>query len=393
MNHFIGTWRTDMFCRGALHGDLVICHDVKTNYAYVTLVYKGTVNTNELVTFGLEWNDQPGQKRYDVGKFRLTVVVSDNRNMIEGAYQYLDDLGSFLLVKFNYVDSSKYFLEFHGHPVNDLVRIYHHLKCVHRVRRFIFFAGDSSLDNKYWLLYHRKVNATNGYEDILLPPKTVPDICHWVNHLISEQKQEDFNPCKTAALMTAIEATTLAERENKLLAQDVFIQTHIGENDILLVSVGGNDIALQPSAATICHLASLVLTPKWLLKVNPSFWYFVKLFKNKVESYIENLVKLNKPSKILVSMIYFPCENQDNPSWADKVLKYSGYNRNPQHLQYIIKQLYECATQNIRIDGSQVISIPWFEVLDSTNPSHYEERVEPSIDGGKLMAEHIMQYL
>ena len=33
----------------------------------------------------------------------------------------------------------------------------------------IFFAGDSSLDNKFW--FENRARATNGYEHILRPPE------------------------------------------------------------------------------------------------------------------------------------------------------------------------------------------------------------------------------
>ena len=48
-----------------------------------------------------------------------------------------------------------------------------------------------------------------------------------------------------------MEATTLNERCLKLRPQDEFIRDNIASNDTLIVSIGGNDIALYPTPCTI----------------------------------------------------------------------------------------------------------------------------------------------
>jgi len=58
-----------------------------------------------------------------------------------------------------------------------------------------------------------------------------------------------------------VEATTLQQRVWKLLPQDQFLCDHIESRDILLVSIGGNDIALAPSPCTVCSMAGLISLP------------------------------------------------------------------------------------------------------------------------------------
>ena len=49
-----------------------------------------------------------------------------------------------------------------------------------------------------------------------------------------------------AAINTAVEATTLNERTFRFRSQDKLIQEYIEQEDILVVSIGGNDVALCP---------------------------------------------------------------------------------------------------------------------------------------------------
>ena len=49
--------------------------------------------------------------------------------------------------------------------------------------------------------------------------------------------------------------------------QDQLIRDRITEEDVLIVSIGGNDIALQPLLCTIVNIALLVLgTPESMLE-------------------------------------------------------------------------------------------------------------------------------
>lgn len=62
-------------------------------------------------------------------------------------------------------------------------------------------------------------------------------------------------------LSTQVEATTLNERWYGLKSQDKFLQDNISSNDVLIVSIGGNDVAMAPTPCTILSLAGLLCLP------------------------------------------------------------------------------------------------------------------------------------
>ena len=65
----------------------------------------------------------------------------------------------------------------------------------------VFFAGDSSLDNKFW--FENRARATNGYEHILRPPESKLDVAYHVNKLL-----EARNP-RWACVSTCVEIKIL----------------------------------------------------------------------------------------------------------------------------------------------------------------------------------------
>ena len=80
------------------------------------------------------------------------------------------------------------------------------------------------------------------------------DVTFWLNH---EAAQLPGSPI--GIVNTAIEATSLNDRACcRLLDQDAFIRDNITEEDYLIVSVGGNDVALQPLLCTIANMLALV---------------------------------------------------------------------------------------------------------------------------------------
>eukprot|EP00747_Dinoflagellata_sp_TGD_P171952 gnl/TRDRNA2_/TRDRNA2_207245_c0_seq1.p1 gnl/TRDRNA2_/TRDRNA2_207245_c0~~gnl/TRDRNA2_/TRDRNA2_207245_c0_seq1.p1 ORF type:complete len:338 (+),score=53.02 gnl/TRDRNA2_/TRDRNA2_207245_c0_seq1:64-1077(+) len=310
------------------------------------------------------------------------------------------------------LSSSRYYGHYDGHEVQDLEVVHGVLRQDHR--GVIFLAGDSSLDNKFW--FGNNEPAVNGYERVLSPPQMKTDVCYWLNRQAVERAPE------LCCLNTAIEATSLSHRACcALLPQDRFIRDHITADDYLIVSVGGNDIALMPVLFTILNLLALTwLTPQLCIErcacacpPNLHFdagcadcglpgclsgtltgWplgigYFVDLFKNRVQNYVRNLVGDRKPKKIIICMIYF-LDEQSTGSWADCALSCMCYNCNPSKLQAAIRSVFRLATQNIRISGTEVVAFPLFEVLDGKDTKDYIQRVEPSPQGGAKMAEALM---
>ena len=291
------------------------------------------------------------------------------------------------------IEASAYYQTWHGHTTPHLERTLAHLR--KRYPRLVWLAGDSSLDNKAWVTSVPREPASSAYRDLLSPSLVVPDVCHWLNVELERAGITD-----AACINTAVEATTLGERESALRPQDKFLAQHLAPQDALVVSVGGNDIALAPTTATMTHLAALLLTPtQWLprplLALHPSFRYFVRLFRDGVSDYVRKLTAVTQPSCVVVCMIYFPCEQVDAGTWSERLLRMSGYDADPKRLQSLIRIVFEEATAKIALDNStsKVIPVALFDVLDAANAEHYVQRVEPSSAGGRLMAQHLVEKL
>eukprot|EP00927_Polykrikos_kofoidii_P078254 TRINITY_DN75101_c0_g1_i1.p1 TRINITY_DN75101_c0_g1~~TRINITY_DN75101_c0_g1_i1.p1 ORF type:complete len:372 (-),score=55.50 TRINITY_DN75101_c0_g1_i1:292-1347(-) len=310
------------------------------------------------------------------------------------------------------IDSSSFYATYHGHDV-DLLSIAHDaLRMKHR--SIIFLAGDSSVDNKYWI--RRWAQAVNGYEEILFPPTMKTDVCYWLNSEAVRRGQP--NVC---CLNTAVEATSLSDRACCcLLAQDRFIRRNITSHDYLVVSVGGNDIALKPLVCTVfnmlvltrcvpmaciescscgcppiappstcvdfgCPCCGLLGCVTGMMAWPPGLGYFLDLFGNLVQSYVWRLIGCRQPKKVLICMIYYPDELATG-SWADAALGALGYDGNPAKLQAAIRTIFRLATSRICIPSVDVVAFPFFEVLDGKISDDYVARVEPSASGGKKLA-------
>ena len=303
------------------------------------------------------------------------------------------------------LNSNHYYSTFHGHKIEYLKHIYKILKIHSPNSAVIYLAGDSSLDNKYW--FDKTYKSINGYEKVLDVMKA--DINYFINKELYDRKISAF------CMNTAVEATTLQDRINNLLEQDEFIKDNITEKDYLIVSIGGNDIALSPLFCTMINMACLTFcTPQYfinncscacvpnidadcgccglsscllgLCSFPIGLGYMIDLFRNKVRAYVERLITYRKPKKVIISMIYYPDEIAGN-SWADHTLNILGYNRNPSRLQDIIRRIFTLATQNIYIEGTEVLPLPLYTVLNGKNSKDYVERVEPSPQGSAKMAE------
>ena len=324
------------------------------------------------------------------------------------------------------INANSYYATYHGHEETYLAEVHSRLRRGSD-KSCIWLAGDSSLDNKFW--FRDNAFAVNGYEAILAPPRMKQDVCYWVNALAKERNAPYF------CVNTAVEATSLSDRScNCLLSQDRFIRDNITGEDILVVSVGGNDIALAPLLCTIINIIPLVCcTPDFCLTPcggggsgsggcafscvpnamvdcgclgcglpgclsgtltawPPGLGYFIDLFEHRVGNYVRRLVGRRKPKKVLINMIYFPDE-VGTGSWADGALCCLGYNACPHRLQRAISTVYELGTKRIRIPGTQVVPVPLFSVLDPKDSSDYLQRVEPSPQGGRKMAAYFLDQI
>lgn len=124
----------------------------------------------------------------------------------------------------------------------------------------------------------------------------------------------------------------------------------------------------------------------------PCLGYMNHLFGTRVQKYLEKLTTKTKPKKILVCMIYY-LDETPTPSWAGRALRCLGYDSNPQKLQCLIRRMFVDATSKIRISGTEVIPVPLFNALDGKTSEDYIARVEPSSQGGKKMAEYLLDII
>ena len=293
------------------------------------------------------------------------------------------------------INPSRFYFEWKGHPIADVSTFHSTSLSLRPNKPIVYLAGDSSLDNKAWV----PSSGLNGdslpvpvpkiYEPILERPQPKPDVAFWLNHFLG---------ARATALNLAVEESMLRERSDDLLEHDKFIRDHIRAEDILVVSIGANDIVLKPTLATVLYLLVLAwLTPLRSLE-RGNAWalgYFIKLFKDQIQDYISKVLEKQKPHVVIVCMIYFPLEASvsSQSSWADLPLRLLGYNGRPGQLQTAIRKMYELATSRIQVPGWEVVPCALFNAMDGKKAEDYTARVEPSIEGGRKMALHLTELL
>ncbi|KAF1980954.1 hypothetical protein K402DRAFT_425808 [Aulographum hederae CBS 113979] len=292
------------------------------------------------------------------------------------------------------INAYRFFNEYKGHPIEDIATTHASILSQRGEKPIVFLAGDSSLDNKYWIPSAGPggsplpVPVPDIYHGFLKPPVPKPDVAFWLNHHVG---------VSASCLNCAVEESTLGERQ-KLLPHDEFIRDNIRQQDMLIVSVGGNDIACKPTLGTAVRMLRLTwLNTRSAIEAGTAgpLAYFKDIFGAQVEEYISKMTAKRKPRAVIVCMIYFPFESgiSSQSSWADLPLKAMGYHRRPGHLQAVIRKIYEAATCEINIKGTNVVPCPLFEVMDGKEKGDYVQRVEPSVEGGRKMAERFADTL
>ena len=287
-----------------------------------------------------------------------------------------------------------FFAEWAGHPLSNLATVHSAIQATRPNKPIVYLAGDSSLDNKAWVpsngpagqplpeavpeIYKSFFAAPDGGDVTGLKP----DVAFFLNHALG---------LKASVVNAAVEASLLRQREKSLLPHDEFIRDHISAKDILIVSVGANDIALSPTSATIRHMLQLAwVTPKSSIESGKasSLQHFRQMFGAQTQTYISQLTSKQKPRAVIVCAIYYPLEASATAqtSWADGQLKMLGYGMYPGQLQAAIRQIYTSATAKIQVEGTKVVPCALYEVMDGKLEGDYVARVEPSVDGGRKMA-------
>lgn len=287
------------------------------------------------------------------------------------------------------INRSRFYFEWKGHQIPDL-ESFLAITTAHRPDKpIIYLAGDSSLDNKYWVSSDSAhIEVPEIYQHALDRPVPKADVAFWMNSFLGE---------RATCINAAVEESMLRQRDQELLEHDKFIRDNIRSQDVLVVSVGANDIALKPLPCTIAHMLHLAwATPRSSLEKGSAYSlrYFKHLFGTNIQDYVDRMTAKTRPRAVIICMIYFPLESGlGQTSWADAQLKALGYNSWPGQLQAAIKTLYETATRGIEIEGTKVIPCAFHEVLDGKTAGDYTARVEPSEQGGKKMAQKFVELL
>jgi hypothetical protein len=303
------------------------------------------------------------------------------------------------------VSSGDYYREYHGHTTAHLQTVFDNLSQQIQQRRgpntgphsFVWLVGDSTVDSKHW--EPKAENAVNGMEQFLSPPKSVVDPCHVLNKIFADHN-ERVGPAggrTYTCINCAVEKSTVGERtDGKMFPQDEFVRDHCGPEDIIFTSLGGNDVALKPSVATIAAMGWLAKCSRTANVKDGSAWglgQFHGLFHDHYTAFLHNLTAKVKPRLIVPCMLYYLDENAKAPAWAGRTLNAIGYNTNPGHVQAILDRIFIDSFVNkphIVPGVKRIFPIELKRALDGKTSSDYVQRVEPSAQGcekmGALMA-------
>lgn len=318
------------------------------------------------------------------------------------------------------IDADAFSSEWHGHKIAHLRRVHDELR--KHNERIVFFVGDSSLDNKAWVRQDRARPIQNGYHNVFGGgAKMTVDVAYNLNKVLHE---DDKLPI--AALNCSVEATTLGERDRgrALWPQDEFVRDNITEKDILVVSIGGNDIALRPTCGTICAMMCLLkCSCECCIESGCAcgLGHFKDLLRDDYIQYVRALISKRKPRMIVPAMIYYPDENPKSQSWANFTLSAINYNSNPRKVQMTIDRVFkdclmpmpelilrlEKEQQKKKVDSNNnnntaetptrgtivVTPLEWSKALNGKNSADYDNRVEPSALGGRKMAELVSKVI
>lgn len=271
------------------------------------------------------------------------------------------------------INSTHFYSQYKGHPVSNLKQLIQFQPNTPT----IYLAGDSTLDNKYWLPNQSSTHPDLSHATLLDTNILRYDISYWLN--------KTFSTSGLRVINCAVEESALDDRSQTLLEHDKLIRDNIHEKDILVVSVGGNDVAikLKPGIIfdVICSVYLDTRLGRWLKH----------LFRDDLKRYINQMIEKTKPKLIVICSLYFPDETQTT-SWAGTVLSLLGYNSRPERMQTAMKKVYEEGIKEIQLEEDlNVIYVPFYEVLNGKDTSMYVARVEPSEKGGKMMAEFLKE--
>lgn len=268
--------------------------------------------------------------------------------------------------------SKEYFSQYYGHPIQDL----NFLLDQNKSKRKIYLVGDSTMDNKKWVL-DKISSPSNGYEFFI--ENSVLDVNHFVNHFLEKEKLPFIS------LNFAIEEAFIRGKF-ALDEHDKIVKNNINENDILIVSIGGNDIALKPSPIIILELFNFLICSE-----EDKIKNILDTFETNLKDYISNLIQNKKPKAVFICAPYYPCKVMQK-SWASTTLNLMKYYDDPYKVHKLINFIYK-KIKEIKIDNVNIIPVPIFEILDWEDENDYVASVEPSENGGRKIAKYFVDLI
>lgn len=298
--------------------------------------------------------------------------------------------------KERFIDSDMFYSHYFGHPPNLLRQL---VAQKPRQAPTIYLVGDSTLDNKYWIPNRSELHP-NAYIRSKISgdnPVLCRDVSYWLSTVYPSNRYTVINCAIEQTLLrsrVSSKSISSSKRRTKTddmpmhFEQDTIVRDHITNNDILVVSVGGNDVALAPTCATaLAVLGSVLISPSIGMSV------LRRLFKDGLQRYIEQLICKQRPRLVVICMLYYPDQNPKAQSWANVVLRMLQYNSKPHKLQRAIRTVFEKAVSQIAIPDTNICFAPFFDRLDGADSSDYVARVEPSEAGGRKMAELLQRVI
>ena len=195
------------------------------------------------------------------------------------------------------------------------------------------------------------------------------------------------------------------------LPHDIFAAQACGgvTGDIMVLSLGGNDIVLSPSFSTIAALIGALCASSISSLESGTAWglnTLIKLFRDDMQTYINALYDAGaRPSAIIVLFPYLPerAGPHTQSSWADFSLKLLGYDSAPEKLERVMRAVYQRATCQLQppphsqtqTHHTRIIPLALFDgVLDSASGSgDFIARVEPSAKGSAKIAQRLAEII
>eukprot|EP00049_Salpingoeca_infusionum_P023771 m.13804 g.13804 ORF g.13804 m.13804 type:complete len:319 (+) comp6030_c1_seq1:152-1108(+) len=295
--------------------------------------------------------------------------------------------------------TTEYYKSYYGHSRSHLEIAHDELR--KRNKSIAFFVGDSTLDNKHWLFNPARGKVLQMASPLCtaaaLPQygnlfgadgRMVKDVAYWTTRSLG---QFDVS---AAALNCAVEESTIGERETELFEQDYAMEELLTDQDYLVVSMGGNDVALKPSVRTIKDVLFITRCRKegWFGFIHRrGISCLTRRFSSGIVSYLRRVLSTKKPKGLVICALYYPAVV--GSGWADTTLRLIKYDETPEPMQAVIREVYDGILAHVQeaFPDIPIRLCKMYEALDPTNAVDYVQRVEPSVEGGEKIGQLIAQ--